>query len=163
MKRFNLLWIVVFLLASSAVTQAEDPVAGRAASEKGNEHSHSNSKDADDKLTVAVVTAGTSLIVTILATVLGFFSQKRLEREKVKLQAGLEAQKAELETLKGDITDRNSARAARRDYEYEARKRLYSEIEPLFLLLYAACEECYYRVKSLVPAFRWKGKLQLLV
>jgi hypothetical protein len=39
MKRFNLLWIVVFLLARSAVMHAEDPVAGRAASEKGNEHS----------------------------------------------------------------------------------------------------------------------------
>ncbi|MDB4930432.1 MAG: hypothetical protein JWM10_2916 [Myxococcaceae bacterium] len=52
--------------------------------------------------------------------------------------------------VKGEVDDRNSALAARRDYEYEARKRLYADVEPLLFQLHEALEEAYHRVLSLV-------------
>jgi hypothetical protein len=37
----------------------------------------------------------------------------------------------EVERLKGEVADKNSESAARRAYEYEARKKLYHEFEPI--------------------------------
>jgi hypothetical protein len=61
---------------------------------------------------------------------------------------------AKIENLKASLEDANAARSARRDYEYEARKRLYAEIEPLLFQLHEAAEEAYYRVKSLARTSR---------
>jgi hypothetical protein len=118
----------------------------------------------DEKVLTAVVGGGASLVVTILGQIFNPFAQKRLEHYKTALQEQLETQKAQLqkrleehkaesqvqiEALKAHFSDRNSASAARRDYEYDARKRLYSEVEPLLFELYEAAEECYFRVLSL--------------
>ena len=66
-----------------------------------------------------------------------------------------------LERLKSELADISASRSARRDYEYEARKRLYQEIEPLLFQLHEAAEEAFYRVKSLARTAR-KGKLHWL-
>lgn len=60
----------------------------------------------------------------------------------------------ELAAVKAASDDRNSANAARRDYEYEARKRLYNEVEPILFQVYEALEESHYRVKSLARTAR---------
>lgn len=119
----------------------------------------------DEKLVAALVGGFTSLVVALLGQIFNPLAQKRLERYKSNMQAQMELQKAdfqkqleleksraqtELEALKADLADRGNARSARRDYEYEARKRLYAEVEPLFFTLYEASEECYYRIRSLV-------------
>jgi hypothetical protein len=52
------------------------------------------------------------------------------------------------------LSDINSSRNARRDYEYDARKRLYSEIEPLLFQLFEAAEQSYWRVRSLARTAR---------
>jgi hypothetical protein len=59
-----------------------------------------------------------------------------------------------LETFKSELLDENAARNARREYEFEARKRLYQEIEPLLFQLNEAAEEAFYRVKSLTRSAR---------
>jgi len=101
----------------------------------------------DDKLVAALVGGGASLAVALLGQIFNPVSQRRLEKQKAELQK-------EIEEVKGSIVERSSAQAARREYEYDARKRLYSEIEPLFFQLYEAVEECYFRILSLARTSR---------
>lgn len=55
----------------------------------------------------------------------------------------------EIESVKAQMQERASERDARRDYEYEARKRLYSDVEPLLFQLTEAVEIALRRVSSL--------------
>lgn len=50
--------------------------------------------------------------------------------------------------------DQSKVHDARSDYEYEARKRLYAEIEPLIFLLVGTCDEAAHRVRSLARSAR---------
>jgi hypothetical protein len=125
--------------------------------------------DIDEKLLAAIIGGAVSLIIAILSQWLGPRSQRSIERLKVELsleaeevKKGLERQSEalrneftrNLEELKGTLSDRNSASAARRDYEYEARKRLYTEVEPILFQLYESLEEAHYRVRSLARSSR---------
>lgn len=101
----------------------------------------------DDKLLAALIAAGVSLVVALLGHLLGPYGQKAVERFKGDIER-------EVVEIKARLDDRNSATSARRDYEYEARKRLYAEVEPLLFQLYEALEEAHYRVRSLVRTAR---------
>jgi len=90
----------------------------------------------------ALIAALTSAVVSVIMQFFNVFSSRRLERIKTELQEQIEGTRAQL-------SDLNSTRNARRDYEYEARKRLYSEIEPLLFQLFEATEQAYFRVRSL--------------
>jgi len=74
----------------------------------------------------------------------------------------LEDQRAELSDYLAERSarraDTSAEQSARRDYEYDARKRLYSEIEPLLFQLFEALEEAHYRVRSVARSSR-KGYL----
>lgn len=70
-----------------------------------------------------------------------------------------------LEKLKGNISnelahtkamldEQASAKNARQSYEFDARKRLYTELEPLLFQLFDAAEGSLFRVKSLVRTQR---------
>jgi hypothetical protein len=92
---------------------------------------------------VAAAIAGiTSVAVAFLTQSFSWFSGGRIERLRSELTAKVESTRAEM-------ADLNSSRSARRDYEYDARKRLYAEIEPLLFQLFEAAEQSYNRVKSL--------------
>lgn len=54
-----------------------------------------------------------------------------------------------LERIKADLQDSARERDARRDYEYDARKRLYSDIEPLIFQLTEASEVALRRISAL--------------
>ena len=103
--------------------------------------------DIDIKIVGALIAAVTSLAVAILGQIFNPISQRRLEKQKAELQT-------QIEEVKAKLADQTSAEAARRAYEYEARKRLYAEVEPLFFKLYEAVEECYYRIASLARTSR---------
>jgi hypothetical protein len=123
----------------------------------------------DVRLTSALVGAAASLVVAGLAQWLEPRSQRSLARltadlnlQAERLKKELERQsdvfrnefQRQLEEIRGAVADRNSARAARRDYEYEARKRLYEQVEPILFQLYEALEEAHYRVRSLARSSR---------
>lgn len=95
----------------------------------------------------AVIAGATSILVSALTQFFGLFSGSRLERLRSEMLKQIESARAEL-------SDLNSSRSARRDYEYDARKRLYAEIEPLLFQLFEAVEQSYYRVRSLARSSR---------
>jgi hypothetical protein len=93
-------------------------------------------------------------------------TQRALEAAKVDLMEGSQSR---LESLKADLTSRNQQslesfraaldqqgkeRDARRDYEYDAHKRLYTECEPLIFQLADLAEHAYYRIYSLARTAR---------
>lgn len=91
-------------------------------------------------LVAATVTALGSAVVATITAIFSFFSTKRLDKERARL------------------ADQTSADNARRAYEYEARKRLYAEVEPLLFSLFEAAEGAFHAVASLARSRR-KGKL----
>jgi hypothetical protein len=91
----------------------------------------------------AVVSAAVSALVTIGVAIGAPLLQRPIER----LRAGLSGS---IEALKAELADETATRSARTAYEFDARKRLYSEIEPLLFQLFEASENSYRRVVSLV-------------
>jgi len=93
-------------------------------------------------------------------------SQNQLETVKSdlveKTQARLESLRAELsarnqqdlEFLRSQLDQQGKERDARRDYEYDAHKRLYAECEPLLFQLAELSEHAYHRIYSLARTAR---------
>ena len=137
------------------------------------------------KYNVALIAATASVLAAILTAVLGFFfnrkNQKDLELLRARLtqetQLGLEQTKSrllrenqtqleavrahlnaqgqqELELLRTQLKDVARNRDAQRDYEYEARKRLYQQCEPLLFQLAEFSESALYRIYSLARTAR---------
>jgi hypothetical protein len=96
----------------------------------------------------AVVSAAVSAVVTLAVAALSPFAQRGIERLKGRIGA-------DTERLKAQIAEEASVRAARQSYEFDARKRLYAELEPLLFQLFEASENSYYRVVSLVRTHRY--------
>jgi hypothetical protein len=65
-------------------------------------------------------------------------------------------QKAQLRLtrLQNDLGQQSKERDARRDYEYEARKRLYEQFEPLLFKLVEVSDEAWHRILSLARSAR---------
>lgn len=103
-----------------------------------------------------------ALISSVIGVILKYVMDARLATlqgdVQQKVQTAIEAERKafqeDLTTLKAALDDRNSAAAARRDYEYEARKRLYDEVEPLLFQVYEALDEAHHRVRSLARTAR---------
>lgn len=79
----------------------------------------------------------------------------KLETHKALLAA---EQSRNLEKIKAELATAGAEKNARRDYEYEAKKRLYEQYEPLLFQLIEQSEDAYYRVVSLMRSVR-DGKL----
>lgn len=79
---------------------------------------------------------------------------QKLESHKASLKS---AHDRELERLKSQLGELSAERNARRDYEYEARKKLYEVYEPLLFQLVEQSEGAYYRVLSLARTARIGG------
>lgn len=109
----------------------------------------------------ALVSAAVALVVAIVAAVANPLAQRRVERAKAEFQRELETHRnallAELERGKAEfqaginreVQLQLGERAAQREYEYDARKRLYLAIGPLRFQLLSACRACANRVQGL--------------
>ena len=95
----------------------------------------------------ALIAALASVAVSIGGTVVNSRRADKAAREQAKLAT-------ELEELKSRRAAENEAERARRDYEYEARKRLYAELYPLAFQLREAAHSASNRVKNLARATR---------
>lgn len=106
----------------------------------------------------ALITAAVSALISLVTLVFNPFFAGRLERTKADLVRQIESSKGDIqkdiETHRAALADDNSFAAAKRAYEYEARKRLYEQIEPLMFQLSEAAEAAHSRVVSLVRTYR---------
>jgi hypothetical protein len=69
------------------------------------------------------------------------------------------ANQRDIERIKAQFAEEKSEKDARRDYEYEARKRLYQECEPLFFQLAECSETALFQIQSLAERSR-EGNLE---
>lgn len=90
--------------------------------------------DIDVKIFAAIVAAIASLVVAIL----GYLGTRKNQRDLEKMKAKFAESKAERDAL--------------RDYEYEARKRLYHECGPLLFLLLDSSERALMRIHNIARA-----------
>lgn len=95
------------------------------------------------ELLVAYIAAGVSIITALFS----FLTSKSTRRS----QSQHELRMKEMES---HFSDLQSERNARRDYEYEARKRLYAEVEPILFQLVELSEGALHRIYSLARATR---------
>jgi hypothetical protein len=95
----------------------------------------------------AIVSASVSIVVALLGQIFTPLANMKLERHKAELQS-------QLKEIEAAIQEKIGQKSARRDYEYEARKRLYEEIEPLLFQLYESAGEFNYRIASLARTYR---------
>jgi hypothetical protein len=95
----------------------------------------------------AIITAIASLIVAIISVLV----TARTSRRVAQLANELEKQRL---YLASELEEQRAIRDARRDYEYEARKRLYAECEPLLFEAVELAERARSRVLSLARSCR---------
>ena len=100
---------------------------------------------------ISVVAAATSLLAAVLSAILAYTTKVRADSRLAELQSRLSE-------------DRES-RNAQRDYEYEARKRLYSELQPVLFQLADRAERALARIETSIVngarsgVVRWPGRL----
>jgi hypothetical protein len=102
-------------------------------------------------MSMPAATTGTAAVISVLGAigtaVLAYMGNSALEKRKSELTTQLEA-------IKAGLADDLAARNARRDYEYDARKRLYVQVEPLLFQLFEAAETAFNAVASLARTQR---------
>lgn len=113
--------------------------------------------DASVKITVAWI----GIIGAVLAAIGAFVNSLITRQTTLATQRDLQKHQHELETLKATLQEQNADKDARRDYEYEARKRLYRQCEPLLFQLVELSENGLNRIYSLARTAR-SGELSLI-
>jgi hypothetical protein len=108
----------------------------------------------DKTIVVGIIAAGASIIAALTAASFSLVTARAGRRATEELEKQKASWSAQLASQSALLADISAERNARRDYEYDARKRLYSEIEPLLFQLFEALEESHYRVRSLARTSR---------
>ncbi len=104
---------------------------------------------------LSIVVALIAAITSIAVAFINHFSRKKNNRDfetfKTKLTADLTK---ELDSFRADIAEKQAEKNARRDYLYEARKRLYQEYEPLLFQLVEFSDDALKRIFGLARTAR---------
>jgi hypothetical protein len=108
----------------------------------------------DSELIAAYIAAGASLVGALITVVLTISSERKRRRHESRIEALKSELEKEVKRVEAQLTDQNSERSARRDYEYEARKRLYTEVEPVLFQLVELSEGALHRIYSLARTAR---------
>jgi hypothetical protein len=103
-----------------------------------------NSFPIDLKDVATVATAVAAIVSALITGVFSVYLKKRADRQ--------------VEQLKADLSYENTVKAARVDYEYEARKRLYKEVEPILFVAHRAVGSVQHRLSGLIDRTR-DGKI----
>lgn len=97
----------------------------------------------------AIVTGVVSLVLAIWAFLIGIVNQKKMIRNQEEIEIMKTDLTKDVERLKSELAEAKSKNDARRAYEFDARKRLYQEYEPLLFQLMEACDNAIHRIQSL--------------
>ena len=95
------------------------------------------------EVNAALVAAVASILVSGASFATAVWTSRRADRSQ-----------RDLEALKAHLSDTNDAAKAKRDYEYEARKRLYTELYPLAFQLHEASNATQNKIRNLALAAR---------
>jgi hypothetical protein len=98
----------------------------------------------------AWIAAAASIVVSLLSLATAAWTNVQAG----KTQRDADATARSLEDLKAKLSDENDAAKAKRDYEYEARKRLYEQLYPLAFQLQEAALSARHRIMNLALAAR---------
>lgn len=101
-----------------------------------------------DSTTTALIAAGASLVVALISAVAAHRAQSRTLANQTELQR----YQKDLKRLETELAERKAERDARRDYEYDALKRLYAECSPLVFALTEQAASLRDRIWSLAQA-----------
>ena len=105
-------------------------------------------------VTVALITGAISLVVAVVtnrSSRQAMACQALQQKELAALQG---SQQTDLARLQAHLTEMQSSRNARQDYEYEARKRLYQQCEPILFQARELAELARTRIISLARSCR---------
>lgn len=100
----------------------------------------------DDKLFAAIVGAVATLLSSLIAAAVNFRTKKKFDQDLARLNSELAKNQ---EQLKAALGKEKSLFDARLDYEFDARKRLYLECEPLLFQASNAAVDAKERVIGL--------------
>ena len=89
---------------------------------------------------LALITALTSLIVSLASAAVAYLSKVRSETR--------------ITHLEDRLTEARSERAAKPEYVYEARKRLYTDFQPVLFQLVERCEGALARIRGMAESAR---------
>lgn len=124
---------------------------------------------ADSAADTTIIVAIISLISSVIVACLTFIFDRQNKESQRKLDADLKRMEFQNEEGLKNVEHRNaeklryledaldlqkSQRDARLDYEYEARKRLYHELEPLIFLHVEDSDDAYHHIKELANMAR---------
>jgi hypothetical protein len=99
----------------------------------------------------AVVAALVAATASLLVAAWNYIATRRNQHRLEELR---QRNAIELEQLRSQLEQARAAEDARRSYEFDARKRLYTRIEPLLFELTGAAESAYVRITDLARAAR---------
>jgi hypothetical protein len=120
-------------------------------------NSNNNQQNATSIQVAIIALIGTILSVT-LTTALGIRSHTKQKEINDHMEDIRKETEKELEVLRSKLVKEKDEQAALRDYQYDVKKRLYQEFEPLLFLLVEYSESSRLRIRNFVKMAK-KGKL----
>jgi hypothetical protein len=97
----------------------------------------------DPAVVAALLTGSVSLLVAVFSVTFTARTQAKTAKEN-------SARDKELARLNASLVQRRDEEAAQRDYTYDARKRLYTEVNPLLFRLRELCPGSIWRIRRIV-------------
>jgi hypothetical protein len=102
-------------------------------------------------MTTALLPATIAALASVVIAIVSVLVTARTTRRVARLTTEMERQKV---SLAAELAEHKAVRDARRDYEYEARKRLYAQCEPLIFQAAEQAEMGRRRIMSLARTCR---------
>jgi hypothetical protein len=96
----------------------------------------------------AIATVISAIVTGLISIFFKMLADKNIE--KLKAELSYEGNK-NIEKLKADLAYEGKIKTARIDYEYEAQKRLYKEVEPILFAAHLAATSLSDRLEALAP------------
>jgi len=108
----------------------------------------------NSELIAAIIAAVVAVGCAILTAITARSSQRKAHEHECRLEEFRQRLDKDVKRVEAQLGDQSAERNARRDYEYEARKRLYAEVEPILFQLVELSEAALHRVYSLARTAR---------
>jgi hypothetical protein len=107
-----------------------------------------------DSIETATIAAATAVVCAMISAGMAFFASWRSTKDQRELERLRHSTQLQLEAYKAELASREAEHTARRDYEFEGRKRLYARAAPLLFQFYENALYAINRMRNLARASR---------